>query len=252
MTERRFLVSPGKLTDREKGSIEISGAEHHHLSRVLRLRSGDSVSVFDGAGAGFFGTIESVGRSATSVRLDRPDRRQVEPRFSVTLAQAIPQHERMEVVIQKTTELGVGRIVPLLTGRVPKPLSRSGGRGRLERWRRVACEAARQSGRLMVPVLSEPIAWSDFVSLPARSPRFLLDTGAAVERDLKQALHGFDEALIVVGPEGGWEEDERNQAKAAGFLPLGLGPRVLRTETAGIVAVALILYATGDMGPSAL
>ncbi|HKY32695.1 MAG TPA: RsmE family RNA methyltransferase, partial [Candidatus Polarisedimenticolia bacterium] len=145
MSERRFLVDP-EAVDRAAGTAWVSGAEHRHLARVLRLRPGDAVSVFDGRGGADRGRIAAIERERTLVRLEGPEEGSVEPDFEVILAQAIPQSDRMEAVIQKTTELGVARIVPLATARgVVKP--RAGGWPRLERWRRVAAEAARQSGR---------------------------------------------------------------------------------------------------------
>jgi 16S rRNA (uracil1498-N3)-methyltransferase len=251
--ERRFLVSAGALDAVSGDSVLVQGEEHHHLSRVLRLRAGDAVSLFDGAGRGFMGNIESIEKHQTRVRLTAPDDRTVEPRFRLVLLQGIPQHDRMDVVIQKTTEIGVAAIVPIIAARTVLRPGREGRWGRLDRWRRVASEAARQSGRLRVPEIAEPIAWGDFLGGIEEAPhlaRLLLDPetppGAAEERFALGAHHRS--ALLAVGPEGGWSHPEVVAGRERGFSRMGLGPRILRTETAGIVAVALILFLAGEMG----
>lgn len=256
MTERRFLVDPADLPGgpsgrTDGGTILLGGGEHHHLSRVLRLAPGDEVSLFDGRGRGWFGTIESIDRQTTRIRLTRSDDRAVEPSCRVTLIQGIPHHDRMDLIVQKTTEIGVARILPVITRRTVVRARGPGAAGRLARWRRIAQEASRQSGRLAVPEVCDPIAWQDvdMDRLGAQMGFLLSPAGAAagppVRPDLGRAADG---ASIAVGPEGGFSEEEEAAALARGFIPVSLGPRILRTETAGMVAVALVLFLAGEMG----
>ncbi len=252
MTDRRFLVSPEDLPGEPGGLIKLSGAEHHHLSRVLRLQAADVVSVFDGKGRGFRGEVEKIGSGETLVRLTAPDDRAVEPRLEVTLAQGIPQPDKMDLVVQRTTELGVSVIGPVLAERSVARFRGGGGWNRLRRWRRLACEAAKQSGRLRVPEIVDPMAWETFLAAQetAAAPlRFLFSTAAqgwAPPSELRlEAAAG--KCAAAVGPEGGWTPTEVAKGIEGGFRPIGLGPRILRAETAGIVAVALVLFLAGEM-----
>jgi len=257
MSERRFLVPPGELDAAGDGRALIRGTEHHHLRAVLRLRPGDEVSLFDGRGSGRLGEILAIGKTETTVTLLGPDPRAVEPAFRLTLAQGIPHHDKMDLIVQKSTELGVARIVPIVAHRsVPRAAGPAIGK-RLERWRRVAAEAARQSGRLVVPDIAEPVDLDRFVlGLPpaGEEARLILavspDAGDTSTRLDRGALAGGG-AVVAVGPEGGWAEEERAMAVESGFSAVSLGPRVLRTETAGIVATALVLYLAGEMEPRA-
>jgi 16S rRNA (uracil1498-N3)-methyltransferase len=249
VSERRFLVPPADI-DTARGEALIRGDEHHHLSRVLRLRPGDIVSLFDGAGGGHHAVVEAVGRETTRVRLTGADTRPVDPDFRLTLAQAIPHSDRMEWVIQKATELGVERIVPIPAARsVVRP--RAGRWERLERWRRVAQEAARQSGRRRVPAVEEPRDWQEFLAAPSPSGSARLMLQEAPPAGGAPSLHlpeGTHEAWVAVGPEGGWTSEEIDAAARADLRPIHLGPRILRTETAGVVAVALVMFLAGELG----
>lgn len=155
----------------------------------------------------------------------------------------------MDHLVQKTTEIGVSRIVPIVARRsVARP---SGAKSRLERWRRIASDAARQSGRLRIPAVDEPVTWEDFVEEAAwaNEARLVLTT----EDPASQPLAGMvpteaGRCVIGIGPEGGWSAEEVTLARGAGYRSVRLGPRILRTETAGIVAVAIALYQAGDLG----
>ena len=249
MSEHRFLVEPAALAQGEGALLILRGEEHHHLARVLRLKSGDVVGLFDGAGAGCIGRVERIDRDETRVRLESADDRSVEPRLHVTLAQAIPRSpDRMDHLVQKTTEIGVSRIVPIVASRsVARP---AGATSRLERWRRIASDAARQSGRLRVPTVDEPATWEDFIgeaAAPAEA-RLVLSTEDPLSGELTgMVAAGARHCIIGIGPEGGWSSEELARAQAAGYRSVRLGPRILRTETAGIVAVALALYQAGDL-----
>jgi len=254
MTDRRFLVEPDQIAT---GFADVTGSEHHHLSRVLRLKRGDAVSVFDGSGEGRLGVIASIEKNRTVVRLTASDPRAVEPRLHLTLAQGIPRHDKMDLVIQMTTEAGVAAIVPIVAERsVARVHLWGGGASRsVERWRRITREAARQSGRLRIPEVSDPMTWSDLARTPGRDPDsarlvFVADSREATPTGLGCLSRTTRSAVIAVGPEGGWSPAEVAVARECGFIPACLGPRVLRTETAGIVAVALALFLAGDLQPA--
>lgn len=254
--EPRFFVSPEDVRAGAAADVGmvalIRGTEHHHLSRVLRMREGEAVCMFDGDGRGFRGIIQSIAKEDSCVRITGPDDRAVEPSFRLILAQGIPRHDRMEVVIQKATELGVARIVPVIAERSLVKAKSAHEWNRVVRWRRVAREAARQSGRLRVPPVDDPVPWDEFIEAPGGSPAhvdFVLCPEAAIPMSAPGGLGAsVTSATVAVGPEGGWSEREVSQAMDRGFGRLVLGPRVLRTETAGIVAVALMLFLAGDLG----
>jgi len=249
VAEHRFFVPAGELPDAPERAI-LRGSEHHHLSRVLRLRPGAPVAVFDGEGRGFDGVLESVSREESHISLKAPDRRNVEPVFRVTLAQGIPAHDRMDLIIQKATEIGVWEIQPIVAERTTARVGSGPGWKRLERWRRIACEAARQSGRLRVPLVREPSPWDDYhAALPASahdSKLVLCPEAPGGEPPARSSSSSG--CIVAVGPEGGWTDQELRAALGRGFARLSLGPRVLRTETAGIVAVALLLFVAGELG----
>jgi 16S rRNA (uracil1498-N3)-methyltransferase len=245
MKPRRLFVPAGSLGGPR---LTVSGSEHRHLARVLRARAGDAVTLFDGAGTEVEAEVARVGGAETELVLGR--RRAgiaVDPALAVTLLVAIPRGERMDLLVQKTTELGVARLVPVTAGRsVARPGPEAARRAR---WERIAREAARQSGRADVPAVDEPRPLGDALgdrALPAR--RLALWEGAR-GRPLQAALAEGPPAAtaLLVGPEGGFAAEEVTAAEAAGWAPVGLGPRILRVETAAIVAVALAQAAAGAL-----
>jgi len=248
MSRRRLFVPPGELGG---ARVVVRGDAHRHLARVLRGRVGDAVTLFDGMGTEVEAEIARVAARETELTLGTRRRgAAVDPARAVTLLAAIPRGERMDFLVQKTTELGVARIVPVVTGRsVARPAPETARRAR---WEKIAREAARQSGRADAPVVEQPrplraaLAGPD---LPAR--RVALWEGSP-GRSLPAALEGTPGATaLLVGPEGGFAPAEVKAAEAAGWTPAGLGPRILRVETAAIVAVALAQSALGELEPIA-
>ena len=221
----------------------LDDAAHRHLVKVLRLGPGAAIQIFDGAGTEIAARIESVGKAGVEVVLG--ERRLVPaPACNVTLLQSLPRGERMDLIVQKTTELGVARIVPVLAehGMVKPPT------GRRQRWQTIAQEAARQSGRADVPDVMEAMPLRTALALAGdRSHRFVLSE-AERERSFRAALaEGPRQVALLVGPEGGFTQAELEGAAKAGFLPVSVGPRILRSETAAIVAVALVQASAGGL-----
>lgn len=203
--------------------VTLSNDERHH-ARVVRVRDGEEVEVFNGRGSGFFGVYES-----DAVRLTKPapDR---EASAAIHLAMSIIQLEKFELVLQKATELGVRSIIPMITERVEVRPERY--RGKQERWRKIVFEAVKQSGRTRIPEVEEPATFDDLVRRDGE--RIIFDA------DAKQPAAGNrQQATILIGPEGGLTEEELNAARNAGCAFQQLGPRRLRAETAAIVATAL-------------
>ena len=249
---RRLYLPPEQLIpDGAAAVTAVEGEAHRYLSRVLRLAPGDRLVVFDGLGHEWDAEIAAITARATSLRLGE-QRTTPPPRVAVTLLQAMPRNERMDLIVQKTTELGVARLVPVVSARSVAPPAGAGD-SRLRRWRTIAQEAARQCGRADLPIIDAPTTLTAALDEAGNSsgPRLLVWEAAAEHSDstpLRRAFTGAETAVtLLVGPEGGFEPGEAASARAAGFQVVGLGPRILRSETAALVAVALTQAALGEL-----
>ena len=225
--------------------VALPSQAAHHAGRVLRLAIGDDVVLFDGSGGEHAGRITALGREMRVV-LVRHDEVEREAPLRITLAQALVANEKMDWVVQKAVELGVAAIAPLATERCVVRLTGERAAKRVEHLRQVAIAACEQCGRNRVPPLAELARLPDFLAAQASSAavRLTFEPGAG-QRLSTVDLAGRD-ALLLIGPEGGLSDHEAAAAQAAGFLPVALGPRILRTETAGLAAIAAILARWGD------
>lgn len=222
----------------EPGPATLDGELAHHLGRVLRSRPGESVVLGDGRGGTARGTITTVGRERVELTIDEV-RREPPPKPAVLLAFAPPRQQRGEWLFEHGTEVGVAGFQPLWTSR-----TRPQGE-RPERWAKVVRAAAGQCDRTWLPEVRPALEFAAFLQqaqLP--SDRWLATANAAPLRDLA-AARSTHQAVLVVGPEGGFTADEQAAAEAAGFQPCGLGPHILRTETAALVGAAMLLAASG-------
>lgn len=225
--------------------VPLSAAGAGHVVRVLRLKAGDSLTLFDGRGGEYAGTVASIRRGAVRVQVGAHDPSELESPLGIVLAQGISRSERMDWVVQKATELGVRSIVPLLTERSVVKLDARQASGKRAHWRAIAVAACEQCGRNRVPTLAPPVALAEWLgTLQDSHTRLLLDPGA--QRSLGVAPTATDLTLLV-GPEGGLSDAERQAARAAGFDARRLGPRILRTESAAIVALSVLQAAAGDL-----
>ena len=228
-------------------SISISGPEARHLKDVLRFKTGDAVILFDGSGFEFTGMITGIGKELVSVAVAEAKEGKTESPIEIVLGQGIPKSDKMDLIVQKSTELGVSRIVPLFTERVvPKAFSNN----KIERWQRIAVEACKQSGRVKVPVISEPVSIDQFVKDGGPSFLKLIPWEGEKERSLKEVLPVTLEnskVTFIVGPEGGLTESEIGIAKGYGFIPVSIGKRILRTETVSLSLLSIIQYLYGDL-----
>lgn len=236
--------------------VALRGSAASHVTRVLRLRAGDTLTLFNGRGGEYAGSIDKSQAGEVTVAVGEERAVERESPLALTLAQGVSRGERMDLVVQKATELGVSCIVPLLTERSVVRLDAQQAARKVAHWRGIAIAACEQSGRNRVPQVATPRALREFVSstggpdTSARDAaragaRLLLSPGAALRLDDVQPP--VTQVIVLIGPEGGLSESEEELARAAGFTPVRLGPRVLRTETAALAALALLQRNFGDL-----
>lgn len=231
---RRFFVA-----DLGSETVELSPEEAHHLADVLRMSEGMEVRLFDGKGRAASAEIVRIAGGTVTLRVLAASPSRESP-LALGVGVAVPKGDRMALVVQKLTELGVQRIVPLLTER--GEVSRSACERSLSRWRRVALEASKQCQRSRIPELDSPRTLDELLGEPG-SLVLLAQPGAAPAPD---PLPRDATVLALVGPEGGWSDDELALAAVRGVQKFGLGPRILRTETAAIATAALLQWIAGD------
>lgn len=226
---------------------DIRGSEARHIRDVLRLKAGALVLLFDGSGMEFEGKIVAIGADSVSVGIVRTRKVETESPLEIVIGQGIPKADKMELIIQKSTELGVSRIAPILTERV---VPRSFNVNKLERWRRVAVEACKQSGRVKVPDILEPVEFKEFVANADPSYLRLIPWEGEKGTSLKNALPDIldpAKVMLIIGPEGGLSGSEIWLARECGFIPVSLGRRILRTETVSLALISVIQYLYGDL-----
>jgi 16S rRNA (uracil1498-N3)-methyltransferase len=226
-------------------SLVIEGSAANHIMRVLRSREGDAVTLFDGSGGEYGARITGFRRDSVQVEVQEHRDVERESRLDLTLAQGISRGERMDWVMQKATELGVARIVPVITERTIVKLDEKQSARKVEHWRGIVIAACEQSGRNRVPEVAAPCAFYEVLRKDDRAGHKLLlsPLGRLNAREL--TLTG--PATLLVGPEGGLSENEHELAVDAGFEQVRMGPRVLRTETAAIAALTILQHDFGDI-----
>jgi len=225
------------------GEHDLPEAQAHYIGRVLRHGPGDAVQLFDGSGREFLGELLEVGKKGVRVGLREEFAGLPESPLRIHLGQGLSRGERMDWAIQKATELGAAEITPIVSARCEVRLKDERADKRLAHWRQIAISACEQCGRSVVPLIHAPVA--------------LAEWQAGVQAELKLVLHPEAEPwsghvpprslAFLIGPEGGLSDNEVMQARAAGFHPARLGPRVLRTETAPVVALAVAQQLWGDL-----
>jgi 16S rRNA (uracil1498-N3)-methyltransferase len=234
--------------------VELPPDTASHLAKVLRARTGDELILFNGDGREFDGAVESVRGSRVSASVG--DSRQVdrESPLAITLVQCVPRGDRMDFIVQKATELGVARIVPVLSQRSVVRLNAGQAESKAVHWRAVAVSACEQCGRNRLPVIeaAQPLLNYLGESAPNTGPRLVFEPESASQthtglQDPSVAPIAIVDAEIAIGPEGGFASEELEAFRVAGFSQVGLGPRILRTETAAIAAVVWLQARCGDM-----
>lgn len=238
----------------------IMGPDAHHLLHVLRLRIGDSFITVDDQARERSAEVVEVGERRLVVRLGRPSSIEAEPPVALTLYHGLPRARRFELALQMGTQLGVATFVPVLCARSVVRMTAERAAQRADRWRRIVRESARQCGRTHIPEVAEPLAWPDALSrfTQAREPGLMPDASLAgsdapsLGDSLGELLESASELTalsLFIGPEGGFDLAEQSEARAAGIRRVTLGPRILRSETAAVVAVVLSLHELGGLRP---
>jgi 16S rRNA (uracil1498-N3)-methyltransferase len=243
----RFMLTAEQL---RAEPVRLMGPDAQH-ARVLRLAPGDTVLVSDGLGHEFSCRISLITPTLVELISLQPTSRQSEPELEVTLYQGLARGSKLEFTIQKTTEVGVFQVVPVICAHSQiKPDQESSSR--LKRWQEIARQAARQSGRTRVPEIQAPLAFARCLEQAKTSDLSLLLDEAKQPQDYWKGsvadLPRPRRVALFVGPEGSFSAEEKNRAAQSGVRLVGLGPRILRSETAGVIAVTLALFQWGDLG----
>ena len=227
--------------------LTLEGDKARYLGRVLRLHAGDEIRVFNGDGPERSAVIESITKSAVKLRIGDSHETDAESPLRVHLVQGVSRGERMDFVVQKATELGVKRVTPVLTEYGVVKLDAKRAEKRRAHWQGVAQSACEQSGRVRVPLIDAPVPLTTwFGEAPDE-----VDTQLILRPGATAALAGIEEpstkVCLLIGPEGGFSDTEYENADIAGFQPVSLGPRVLRTETAAVAAISILQSRWGDL-----
>jgi len=227
----------------KKNIVSLKGESAHYLTRVLRLKNGQNLILFDGSGTEWDGQIIHSTKYKVDVKLLSKQSPKTESDLEITLIQSISRSQRMDFVMQKATELGVKQIIPMTSQNTVVRLNKSNLKNKMNHWKKIIISAAEQSGRVKVPAIIKPIPFNKELLNEHKSPgSYFLDTTG----DSGFSSKKISKATIVVGPEGGFTVDEKLIAIDAGYKIVKTGPRLLRTETAPIMAISILQYLYGD------
>ena len=231
------------------GIISLPDEEADHLRRVLRAKAGWAVRVFDGRGVEYEARVASIDRGGVTIEVGVAVPPAAECRVRVTLAQAVLKGEKIDAVIRDAVMLGVAAVQPMFTDRTDVPASAFDHGGRTGRWRRIAIASVKQCGRAVVPEIRAPLSFRACLDAHPCETRIVLVEPTASGRapDAARIPRMPASALVLVGPEGGWEPDEVAQAVRAGCVPMTLGPRTLRADAAPIVALSVLMQYWGEI-----
>jgi 16S rRNA (uracil1498-N3)-methyltransferase len=251
MTRRRFYAPPGAFTS---NNVTLASDEVRHLRDVLRLKVGDEVYVFNGEGKEFHCAVEESRRDTAQLKIiSQVAPARPESPLELTLAVALLKGEKFDVVVQKATELGVARVVPVVTKLADIRLrDESDAAKRVARWQRIALEAAKQSGRAVVPRIIEPTSFQVLIETFNQEPgmsclMFSEREGQSLKKAKEKLPPSVSQLTALVGSEGGWTDEELEAARQAGWTIITLGGRTLRAETAAIAIATLLQHIAGDL-----
>jgi 16S rRNA (uracil1498-N3)-methyltransferase len=243
----RFYVPTPRI---EQGLLRVEGSEVRHIRRVLRLKIGDKLVLFDGSAKEYEGIIVEESPSSVVIKVEGIFSPPKESPLEITLAQSLLKGEKMEYLIQKATELGIKKIIPFFSSRSVPLLDKSKKLRRYHRWEKIAIEACKQCGRITVPKVEPLQNYSEMLRMASSEALRLIlweKEGQGLKEVLKESK-GRTKIFFMVGPEGGMNDEEVEDAKRAGFIPITLGRRILRSETAGLCLLSVLQYEWGDLG----
>lgn len=238
----RFPIAKNSVND---SKAVITGPDHRHIVKVLRLGRGDDITLFDSDSTEYYGKITSVGKNNLEVQIYRTEVVNRESPLNIRLFQGLAKGDKMDYIVEKATELGATAIIPMITDRV-----QSHSRDRRPRWKKIAVESSKQCGRTKPTVIENATNFkSALLSCDKSALRIILhvNTEVSVKSHLKSTLQPPQNIILFIGPEGGFTDKEVLLAQEMGFTPLGLGPRVLRTETASVSVLSILQYLYGDI-----
>ncbi|AOY77565.1 16S rRNA (uracil(1498)-N(3))-methyltransferase [Clostridium formicaceticum] len=249
----RFFVNAADV-HLPTNEITIAGEDVKHISKVLRLSEGDLVEVCDGEKYGYIGKIKRISKQEVLLSIEEQMPLKTEAPIEVILYQSIPKATKMELIIQKTTEMGIKSIVPIITSRTVVQFKDDKDKEKkVERWQKIAMEAAKQSKRGVIPSIHFPLSLKEALQKAQENDLNII----AYEKEASQGIKGLLTSLVTenikkigiwIGPEGGFEEEEIDLAKDKTIHSITLGPRILRTETAGFTVLSILMYVLGDLG----
>jgi 16S rRNA (uracil1498-N3)-methyltransferase len=243
----RFFVNPEQVA---RGQVALKGSELKHLRTVRRLRAGDEIELFDGQGKRYSARIakEDSNQAVVEITGIYPE---ASSSLNLVLGQALPKARKMDIIVQKATELGVSTLIPFSCARTVPQYDEKRGSVREKRWQKIAREAAKQCGRTTVPEIRKIVSFRELLKLYPDFGLKLTPWEEERSRGLKALLkrsHKKKKIFMVVGPEGGFTAEEISQAKRSGFIPVSLGKRILRTETVALTLLSIIQFELGDLG----
>ena len=241
---RLFIFRDLNINDQ----VIVSGEDAHHIIRVLRYRPGDVISISDGANAESFGVIYDIDMRSTELKLkivEKNKRKEIKP--FITLLQGLPKGDKLDWILQKNTEIGVRKFVPIVTKRTVTNIAPSKIERRKERWEKIVKEAAKQCMRMDIPEIGQVLTFDSSFQEIKKHP-WEQEKATSLKKIMKNIDKSISRIAVFIGPEGGFSVDEIEKAKSAGAVPVSLGSRILRTETAAVATCSMIMYELGDMG----
>jgi len=238
----RFPIDKDSVKDNK---AVIFGPDQKHIVKVLRLKTGDDITLFDSNSNEYYGKIFSIGKTSIEIEIYKREKVVRESPLNITLLQGLAKGDKMDYIVEKATELGVSSIIPVITERV-----QFHSRDRHKRWEKIAIEASKQCGRTKPTVIENTLDLkSALLSSDNDSLRIILhvDGELSIKSHIKNTLQTPLNIILFIGPEGGFTDNEVLLAKELGFISLGLGPRVLRTETASVSVLSILQFFYGDL-----
>lgn len=241
----KYFTEPENIKD---GFIEIFSDEAKHILNVMRMEIGDTLTICDGQSNDCLCRICETGKNCLKAKIEETTKSESEPKTKITLYQGLPKSDKMELIIQKCVEIGVCRIVPVITERAVVKIEKGAKEDKkTERWQKIAESAAKQSGRGIIPAVERPMKFKDAIEEAVKNGEAIIPYENEKDRGLKEFVKNSkaENIGIFIGPEGGFDTKEIEFAVENGVMSVTLGKRILRTETAGIVTSAIVLYELG-------
>lgn len=236
----RFYVKP---EDIKKSEIHVGGNEAHHIVDVMRLEKGDGVVAFDGLGNEYTGIINEAKKKLVIISI-KSRQKQSPLNTKITLAQSIPKSDKMDYIIQKTTELGIHSIIPIITERTVVKIDKNKKAKKMARWAKIAREASKQCGRSIVPEIKDILNFREVINSGQNYSLRLIPSLIGEKKELKSLLSKkIESTIILIGPEGGFSPSEVKLAQDSGFSAISLGVYTLKSDTAAITSAAILSYA---------